>query len=669
MKLFILKKMKRRILPVLLLFVSNWSFSQVNLSDSFNIVLRSEVSDTVKIDKINFYITKYAANDPAIALMFSDSVLNLSLLIQDSFRLAHSYSRKGIAHFYLGDYNTSLENYFKAINIKENINKKEYSVPEYNNIGLVLRNLEQNEEALKYFQLALELATKIGNKSQISILWNNIGISYRGLKQYDKAEKAIELALQLNIESNDNQRIAHNLNNLGMIYLNLQNDHKAIDYFKRALEINKSLFNKYEQVQNMNNLAGVYLKTGNFLEAKSLLVETENIFDTLKADAIKLEYLKIYSDYYHKINDFKNALELKDKYINFRDSLYNSNRFKQYDQLKMLASAEKEIQKFMLLKQLNEVQNEKIRAQKIILIGGSFLLVTILLLLFTTLNSLKLKKKLNLTLVERTNEIETLNEELVLTNEELNAQRDNLENALINLQNTQEQLIRTEKMASIGILAAGVAHEINNPLNFIQGGVLGIEQYFTDKLQDHLTDIAPLINGIQEGVSRAAGIVTSLNHYSRQDNLLTPNSNIHEILDNCLVILQNQTKDRVEIRKNYTTENYSLFANEGKLHQAFLNLLSNAVQSIESTGTITISTTLEKKAIKMLIEDNGMGISPENLSKLFTPFFTTKPPGNGTGLGLAITYNIIKEHGGDIELNSKEGIGTKAIIYLPLKQS
>jgi signal transduction histidine kinase/Tfp pilus assembly protein PilF len=659
--------MKSKTFILLVLLISNFSFSQVNTQDSFNLVLRSDISDTLKIDKINVYITKYAANDPAIALLYADSALKMSLQSHDSSRLAHSYSRKGIAYFYLGDYNTSLENYFKAITIKENINKKELSVPEYNNIGLVLRNLEQNEEALKYFHLALDLAIKTGNTLQISTLWNNIGISYRGLKQYEKAEKAISLALDFNTEASDSQKIAHNLNNLGMIRMNLKDYPKAIEYFKQALRLNKSLYNNYEQAQNMNNLASVYLQIGDLPKAKSLLIDLGAMFITLKADMIQLEYIKTHANYYHKTNDFINASKRKDQYITFRDSLNNANRFKQFDQLKMLANSEKEIQKFEFLKQISRMQQEKIRAQTIVLLGGSLLLIVIVVLFSFTLKSLKVKKELNGALIERTNKIETLNEELTLANEELHAQRDHLESVLKNLQNTQDQLIQSEKLASIGILAAGVAHEINNPLNFIQGGVLGIDHYVNDKLPEHLPELSPLLNGIQEGVNRAAGIVSSLNQYSRQDVLMAQNCNVHEILDNCLDFLQNHTKDRIVVTKNYTTDKHLLSANEGKLHQAFLNILTNAVQAIEAAGKLRISTQIENHHLKVLIEDSGTGISPENLTKLFTPFFTTKPPGQGTGLGLAITFNVISEHNGKISIESDLGKGTKVGVLLPLK--
>jgi len=266
---------------------------------------------------------------------------------------------------------------------------------------------------------------------------------------------------------------------------------------------------------------------------------------------------------------------------------------------------------------------------------------------------------------ERTEELEAVNEELTSANEALYNQREKLIETLQELKNAQQTLIQSEKMASLGLLAAGVAHEINNPLNFIQGGIVAIEGYINDKFKTHKNDIQPLIDAIKEGVKRSAQIVRSLNQYSRADYTKHSNIDLNRVIDNCLVLLSNQYRDRIEIVKHYDENSTSIYCNEGQIHQSFMNILINAIQAIDGTGKITITTKSTDKKSKVIIEDTGCGIDQENLTKIFDPFFTTKEPGLGTGLGLSITYNIIKEHKGNINIHSEKGKGTKVTVVLP----
>jgi signal transduction histidine kinase len=242
-----------------------------------------------------------------------------------------------------------------------------------------------------------------------------------------------------------------------------------------------------------------------------------------------------------------------------------------------------------------------------------------------------------------------------------------LNEANVKLQETQQHLVHSEKMASLGVLAAGVAHEINNPLNFIQGGTLGMESYMEENCKDHLHEIKPFLQGIQVGIKRASDIVTSLNHYSRRDDLPCSDCNIQEIMDNCLVMLQSELKDRVEVVRDYNADFQMVHCNEGRLYQVFLNILTNASHAISRQGMITITTRSANGQFKVFIADTGCGIPEDILPKITDPFFTTKDPGKGTGLGLSITYNIVQEYKGSINIESQVDKGTCVSVSLPLK--
>lgn len=264
------------------------------------------------------------------------------------------------------------------------------------------------------------------------------------------------------------------------------------------------------------------------------------------------------------------------------------------------------------------------------------------------------------------NELSETNAALNDKNEIINNQNLKLKKTLKALKDTQSQLVQVEKMASLGVLTAGISHEINNPLNYILGGLTGLENHFSDeKISDKKVDL--YLNSIKTGVSRATAIVSGLNQLSRNRDTYDEDCNIHEIIDNCLNILNSQLKHKIEINKRFTEKQIIVSGNVGKLHQVFLNIIINANQSVEDKGTITLSTFIMKENVHIDIADTGCGISKENLPKITDPFFTTKEPGQGTGLGLAIAYNIIHDHKGKISFKSTLNKGTSVKVVLPLK--
>ncbi len=239
-----------------------------------------------------------------------------------------------------------------------------------------------------------------------------------------------------------------------------------------------------------------------------------------------------------------------------------------------------------------------------------------------------------------------------------------LNESMTDLKSTTKKLIQSEKMASLGVMSAGVAHEINNPLNFIKGGV-GMLAKNLNKSDENV----PFIKAIEEGVNRASEIVSSLGHFSRDSESMEEECDLHQIIDNCLVMLQHKLKYKVEVEKKYTASKHlRVVGNEGKLHQAILNIISNAEQAITTKGTITIETKAKLNFLRLTITDTGEGISEENLSKISDPFFTTKPSGEGTGLGLAISFGIIQDHGGKISVTSKPKEGTRFNVIFKLSE-
>jgi signal transduction histidine kinase len=270
----------------------------------------------------------------------------------------------------------------------------------------------------------------------------------------------------------------------------------------------------------------------------------------------------------------------------------------------------------------------------------------------------KHRDQLEVLVEERTAALKTRNDELQKANKKL-------EDSISEQKRTQAHLIESDKMASLGILTAGITHEINNPLNFIHGGYAGLEEYFEENAIDDET-LKISLQSIKEGMDRATKIVSGLNQFSRSSGNKSEQCNIHDIIDNCLMMLNNKIKYTINVNKQYTDEEFVILGNEGKLHQVFLNILNNACQAIEGKGSISIVTRTDSNYLNITIADSGKGISPESLPQITHPFFTTKKSGEGTGLGLSISSKILCDHGSTLDFISEVNKGTQVLITMPL---
>jgi signal transduction histidine kinase len=287
-------------------------------------------------------------------------------------------------------------------------------------------------------------------------------------------------------------------------------------------------------------------------------------------------------------------------------------------------------------------------------------------------------------------------ESLAQARDELTAKNVELTNTLQDLKSAQSQLLQQEKMTSIGQLAAGVAHEINNPMGFIISNLGSLRNYtetltgYVAATQEVLTrcaeldqsrmkslyntldlpfiveDAPSLIKESLDGAQRVKSIVQSLRSFSEADHGGVQAVNINDCLDNTINVAWNELKDKAKIVRSYAT----LPAIQGQsqeLGQVFLNILRNAVQAFVEPGTIHIKTCLDKGMISIAITDSGCGIPKEIIGRVFDPFFTTRPPGQGTGLGLSTCYDVVKKHGGSIAVLSVVGKGSRFTIHLPVQ--
>jgi signal transduction histidine kinase len=722
----------KKILPHLFLFfLPLLSLGQTNKIDSLQAALAT-AKDTIKVNLLLDISKSYISSDPTQAIMYANQAKNLAsdlkfqrgeayalkniglayyvqgnyvevlkywqqslkifVAIQDQLGISNILNNIGSVYNNQGDDANALEYYLKSLKAAEKLGDKLRIASAMSNIGLVYFNRKNYQKALEYYLEALRISQQIGDKDMIGICTINIGEVFVADQQYDTALAYLTKSLAINEQTGNKHRVSYSLNSIGKIYAQKEDLAKAIDYHQQALSKAMEVNAELEVSQALISLGQTYSRQGKDALAQEVFIKAKKTAENIGANHVLKDAYQGLALSYAKQADFKNAYQYQQLLTGIKDTLYNTETSKKIVNLQANYENEKKQAQIDLLTKDRELQQLDLQKQKVIrnaLLAGLGLILILAFVLFRN-NQIKIKANRLLTL---------RNEQINQQKEEIAAQRDNLEQTYNNLKNTQTQLIQSEKMASLGQLTAGVAHEINNPINFVSAGIDSLKDNYSDiaeiaaqyfalnpeednrlklqkltrlkkavEVEELMKESEQLFKSIKNGANRTKEIVKSLRNFTRLDESDIKQAQLHEGIDSTLVILGSQLKDRIEVIKDYCAlEPINCYP--GQLNQVFMNILTNAVQAIKGPGTIRIQTYKHGQYAVIKIKDSGTGMSEEVKKHIFEPFFTTKDVGEGTGLGLSISYGIIEKHHGVIEVDSATGKGTEFTIKLPLHLS
>ena len=693
--------MKRKGLLVVFINVSLCTIGQINLDSLWSIWENPDQSDTMRMDALTkFAFYGYIYKDPDSAFYYAQLVYDYAESINSKYFMAKALNIQGGAYNQLSDYTQALDYFNRSLKIKEELgNEKEIAVS-LNNIGLIYKNIGDYANSIDYYFRSLSIKEKLGDNMGIAATLNNIGVVYLHQGDYTKALDYFTRGLTLNEELGNKQRIATVLNNIGMVYKDLGDHSTALEYLTRSLRIRENLEDNQGVAQSLDEIGLLYKEQSNYsgaLEyfAKGLKIKEEfgdkagmssshnklgrNYFEQ-KEYARAIEYCvqaltlsqevgniietreaanTLYQAY-KNTGHFRKSLEMHELYMSTRDSILSDENKRELIRQEYKYDYEKQaVADSIRFESEIIIQETKLKESKTRFYALLAVLVLVAVIAIITLRGREKQKKIN-----------------------------------SELKNTQAQLVQSEKTASLGVLTAGIAHEINNPLNFVSAGVKSLNRDFQDiaKVIDSIGEFPPntkalaeeyhweelmdsfpqSIEDIKTGASRVTEIVKGLRAFVSMEDSDMKNSDLHEGIDSTLLMLRNRIGN-IRIVKQYNLEIPQVRCIPGQLNQVFMNILMNAIDVLTDSQTenpsIEISTARESNQITISIKDNGPGIPDEIRDKIFDPFFTTKEVGRGKGLGLTTAFRIIEEHGGSICVVDDSNKGAKFKITIPFERA
>jgi two-component system, NtrC family, sensor kinase len=589
---------------------------------------------------------------------------------------ANILSNLGSIYYMLGNSTKALELHFESLGISEEIDNKLRIGTSLNNIGTVyLKNPNTISEALTFFKRSLAVFQNIDEKQGMATASMNIGEVYFVESKYDSAIHYLQMALSLSDGTID---ATFPLTQLGQINAALGNFQKAYSFHKRALDISENLGAKFELTQSLLGLAKTQSKQGEFERAITTLERAKSLAIAIDAKNELLDTYSNLAEIQSKIGNYKAAYENEINTKIVKEEIAKSSTEQMIQQLQFEFELNKKEAEIELLQKDTELKNAAVFNQRVIILAS-----LVGLLIFIAISVYLFRNNLN---KQKANRL------LQAQKEEIDAQRERAEFAFDQLKSTQAQLIQSEKMASLGELTAGIAHEIKNPLNFVNN-FSELSSELIDEMKTELVagnqklvfeiadDIKRNLQKIYQHGKRADTIVQGMLEHSRTSLGEKEETDINTLADEYLRLAYHGliAKDKsfhAEFQTAFDPNLPKIEIVHQDIGRVLLNIINNAFYAVNERSkkedpnykpTVILSTKVQDEKVLITVRDNGTGIPEAIKDKIFQPFFTTKPTGKGTGLGLSLSYDIVKAHEGELKVKSVTGQGVEFTIVLPLK--
>jgi signal transduction histidine kinase len=664
--------------------------------DSLKHELEIAQNDTLKLLHFILLAEAYEETKPDSSFYYAKNELTLARKLKLRLNEAISLNRIAYAHKNMGNYPASLQTYLSAKQIAEDTKAEENILPDkyfhlegfikkpvtahmirlqilgLNHFGLSLlyETVNNYDKGLFYGLQAMQNFEEAGNVYNLSLINMVVGWQYLYLKKKDSALIFVQKAYDLSIQTGDKSILGGVLLNLGRIHLAMGNKPLAVEYFRKSLAACQQQVYFRGMVAGNLMLYDVYQKGGKKDSSLYFANTALGVAQYLNSPDLLLRVYTAMAAFYGSSGKYDSTIKYQALIIRINDSLFNSKQTQQFQNIDF-----DEQQRHQEIEAEKKAYRDRLQIYGLLIGLAIFIIVAIILW-----QNNRHKQKAYILLKKQ--------------KQETDFQKAKVEQTLEELKSTQSQLVQSEKMASLGELTAGIAHEIQNPLNFVNNFSDVNTELIDDMEQEidkgNFQEVKTIANDIKENQQkinhhgkRADAIVKGMLQHSRSSTNQKEPTDINKLADEYLRLCYHglRAKDQffnatMQTDFDESLEKVNIIPQD--IGKVLLNLYNNAFYAAplppeggfknlqyKHEPTVWVSTKKEGDKVLISVKDNGPGIPQKVVDKIFQPFFTTKPTGQGTGLGLSLSYDIIKAHGGEIKVETKEGEGAEFIIWLP----